>query len=252
MTQEAYVAVDVETAAQQAGSICQIGAAVFDADGDPVAGRRREMLVRPPDNLYGPEFSKYHGIKASDTKGAPSWETVAAEIAELMGGLPVVCHNAEYESEQFAAAAGTPPQLLDASLYCSLRLSRYTDPGEGKHSLEECARRYGLRRTGKKQALSDALLSGRLWAALVSKQGWTIPDSFSKMDALPADAGSWEWLQEKAPPTDRQVDFLVDLINESGAQVKAGGKKVRKRRDLHRLSRAEASRLIDRLKARRR
>lgn len=149
MTQEAYVAVDVETAAQQAGSICQIGAAVFDADGDPVAGRRREMLVRPPDNLYGPEFSEYHGVKASDTKGAPPWETVAAEIAELIGGLLVVSHNAAYESEQFAAA-GTPAQLLDASLYCSLRLSRYTDPGEGKHSLEECARRYGLRRTGKK------------------------------------------------------------------------------------------------------
>lgn len=251
MTQEAYAAVDVETAAQQAGSICQIGAAVFDVNGQPVAGRRREMLVRPPGNLYGPKFSEYHGIKASDTKGAPPWETVAAEIAELTDGLPMVGHNAEYESEQFAAAPGTPAQLLDASLYCSMRLSRYTDPDAAKHSLEECARRYGLRRTGKKQALSDALLSGRLWAALVSKQGWTIPDSFSKMDALPADVGSWEWWQENAPPTDRQVDFLMDLIRESGAKVKVGGKRVRKRRDLHRLPRAEVSRLIDRLKARR-
>ena len=250
MIKGAFAAIDVETAAKQAGSICQVGAIVFDAAGRPVEGGRREMLVRPPGNRYSPDFSKYHGIKPADTEDAPTWADAAAAIVEIVQGLPLVTHKAEYESEQFAAAEGTPPELLSVSFYCSLRLSRYVDYREGKHTLEECARRYGLRRTGKKGALSDALLAGSLWVKLAAKKGWGVPDSFAEMDALPAEVGSWEWLGERLPPSERQIDFLVSLIEEKGAKVKLGGKKVRKRSDLYRLSRVEASELIDRLKAR--
>ena len=85
---------------------------------------------------------------------------------------------------------------------------------------------------------------------LAAKKGWGVPDSFAEMDALPAEVGSWEWFREGLSPTERQIDFLVSLIEEKGAKVKLGGKRVRKRRDLYRLSRVEASELIDRLKAR--
>ena len=250
MTEGVFAAIDVETAAKQAGSICQVGAVVFDEAGRPVEGRRRELLVRPPGNRYSPDFSKYHGIKPADTKEAPAWADAAAGIAEIVKGLPLVAHNVEYELEQFAAAEGTPPELLSASFYCSLRLSRYVDCREGKHTLEECVRRNGVRRAGNKSALSDALLAGQLWVKLAAKEGWGVPNSFAEMDALPAEAGSWEWLQEQLPPTERQIDFLVSLIEESRAKVKLGGKKVRKRRDLYQLSRASASDLIDRLKTR--
>lgn len=85
---------------------------------------------------------------------------------------------------------------------------------------------------------------------LAAKEGWGVPGSFAEMDALPAEVGSWEWLQECLPPTERQIDFLVSLIEERGAKVKLGRKKVRKRSDLYQLSRASASDLIDRLKTR--
>lgn len=250
MTEGAFAAIDVEIAAKQAGSICQVGAVVFDDAGRPVEGGRRELLVRPPGNRYSPDFFKYHGVKPEDTEDAPTWAEAAAAIVEIVKGLPLVAHNAEYESEQFAAAEGTPPELLSASFYCSLRLSRYVDDREEKHTLEECARRYGLRRTGAKGALSDALLAGHLWVKLVAKKGWGVVDSFAEMDALPVEVGTWEWLGERLPPTEKQIDFLFSLIEEKGAKVKLGGKRVRKRRDLYRLSRVEASELIDRLKSR--
>lgn len=120
MTEGVFAAIDVETAAKQAGSICQVGSVVFDEAGRPVEGRRRELLVRPPGNRYSPDFSKYHGIKPADTKEAPAWADAAAGIAEIVKGLPLVAHNVEYELEQFAAAEGTPPELLSASFYCSL------------------------------------------------------------------------------------------------------------------------------------
>lgn len=109
VSEKSFAAIDVETAVNQTGAICQVGAVVFDGDGRPVEGQRRELLVRPPGNRYDPDFSKYHGINPADTDDAPAWADAAVAIAEMVKGLPLVAHNAEYELEQFAAAEGTPP-----------------------------------------------------------------------------------------------------------------------------------------------
>ena len=91
MTEGAFAAIDVEIAAKQAGSICQVGAVVFDDACRPVEGGRRELLVRPPGNRYSPDFFKYHGVKPEDTEDAPTWAEAAAAIHRSLVPLTDAC-----------------------------------------------------------------------------------------------------------------------------------------------------------------
>ena len=87
-----FVALDVETATR-AGEICQVGLAVF-ADGQLTASMN--TLVRPRRNVFDPRCSMVHGITAADTKKAPTFAEIWAELKLYLDTHPE-------DAEAFAA-----------------------------------------------------------------------------------------------------------------------------------------------------
>lgn len=91
-----FVAVDVETANSQRGSICSFGVA------DVVAGqvvRTESWLSRPPASLdwFDGINTSIHGIRQADLAGQPSFAERLAQVIELVADRPVVAHNAAFD-----------------------------------------------------------------------------------------------------------------------------------------------------------
>jgi len=91
-----FVAVDVETANAQRGSICSFGLAVVE-DGEVV--RSENWLTRPPAQLdWFDGFNvSLHGITPGMVKDAPPFDERMAQVLEVVGDRPVVAHNAAFD-----------------------------------------------------------------------------------------------------------------------------------------------------------
>lgn len=119
-----FVAVDVETANAQRGSICSFGLAVVE-NGKVV--RTENWLTRPPAQLD--RFDRFnislHGITPSMVKDAPPFDERLAQVLKVVGDRPVVAHNATFDIgaiRQGCVADGLDwPELTYG---CTLVLSR--------------------------------------------------------------------------------------------------------------------------------
>jgi DNA polymerase-3 subunit epsilon len=84
-----FVAIDVETANADVGSICQIGLATF-VDGKVVD--EWSTLVDPEDEFDGINIS-IHGIEPHMVEGQPTFPRLAAKVRRYMNGAISVCHT---------------------------------------------------------------------------------------------------------------------------------------------------------------
>ena len=105
-----FIAIDVETANHDAGSICQIGFATF-ADG--VLVDNWSWLINPQ-TWFSTHNIGIHGIRAADVAAAPSWPEVHAEIAALLTGRIVVSHTA-FDVTATARACAPRSSIIGAS-----------------------------------------------------------------------------------------------------------------------------------------
>ena len=91
-----FVALDVETANSQRGSICAIGLVVV-REGRVV--ERHGWLVQPPEELHW--FDSFntalHGIGPSDVADAPTFSASLQRLTDVVGDLPVIAHNAAFD-----------------------------------------------------------------------------------------------------------------------------------------------------------
>ena len=88
LAEQAFVAIDVETANPDIASICQIGIVTF------VNGEIRESwqsLVNPED-YFNPFNTSIHGIEEHDVVRAPRFPEVASEVARMLRGHIAVSH----------------------------------------------------------------------------------------------------------------------------------------------------------------
>lgn len=85
-----FVAIDVETANADVGSICQIGIAEF---GDAAFANGWKSLVDPEDYFDAMNIS-IHGIDEQSVLGAPTFVEIASEVSSRLQGRIVVCHTA--------------------------------------------------------------------------------------------------------------------------------------------------------------
>lgn len=93
MTNE-FTAIDFETAQGYRWSICQVGL-VRVVRGEIVA--KLELLVHPPLNYYWEQFTSIHGICASQTRHAPTFELVWPTIKPFIENQHVVAHNSRFD-----------------------------------------------------------------------------------------------------------------------------------------------------------
>lgn len=119
-----FVAIDVETANSQRGSICSFGLAVVE-DGEVV--RTESWLTRPPGELDW--FDRFniglHGITPAMVVDAPAFCERLDQVLKVVGDRPVVAHNAAFDIG--AIRQGCDADELDwpeLTYGCTLVLSR--------------------------------------------------------------------------------------------------------------------------------
>jgi DNA polymerase-3 subunit epsilon len=161
-----FVVVDVETTGGRppGDRVIEIGAV-------RVRGGRLEgewsSLVDPGRGI--PSFvSRLTGIANSAVAGAPSFERVADEFLEFLGGAAFVAHNARFDwrfvnAELLRARGG---RLTNARL-CTVRLARRLLPHVKRRNLDALAWLFGIEIQGRHRALPDARGTARLLLELL-------------------------------------------------------------------------------------
>ncbi len=119
-----FLAIDVETANADWGSICQIGVCKV-RDGAVVA--QDAWLCTPPDelNTFDDANIAIHGITAEDIADAPEFSEALQRLSTWMDGSPLLAHNAQFDMTAVRRAcisAGLDVPEVDFG--CSLALAR--------------------------------------------------------------------------------------------------------------------------------
>lgn len=151
-----FVALDVETANQNWGSICQIGM-VKIVDGEEVD--RVTWKCCPPKGIdsFDPFNVGIHGITQESVADCPSVGELIASVEEFIGDLPLVAHNAQFDASALrdaAIASGVAvPKLMFA---CTLAQSRATKLDVENHKLPTLANHFGVELDNHHDAGADA------------------------------------------------------------------------------------------------
>ncbi|MFI9411365.1 exonuclease domain-containing protein [Nocardia gamkensis] len=119
-----FAAIDVETANSTRGSICAIGLAIVR---DGIRETTHSWLCRPPGpvDYFAPFNITLHKITPEKVASQPSFGELWSEVAQLIGELPIVAHNAAFDVGAIREAcsySGVPWPTFDYG--CTLVWSR--------------------------------------------------------------------------------------------------------------------------------
>ena len=152
-----FVAIDVETANNHPESICAIGA-VKVKDGCIVD--RFYELIKPEPEYYFRYFTEsIHGIGASDTENARTFDKVWRDIHPWLEGLPLVAHNKAFDEKCIKAAHRVyQMDYPDYIFLCTLIYARQHIPRQlcGSVSLPHLCDFMGIPFNNHHNALADA------------------------------------------------------------------------------------------------
>lgn len=150
-----FAAIDFETANGTRSSVCSVGVVVVRG------GEVRDTfysLIRPTPNYYARFCQAVHGLCDSDTRHAPTFPEVWAEVAPRIAGLPLVAHNARFDEGCLKAVHDAydmpyPGYLFHDTLAASRRAFGRTLPN---HQLHTSAAACGYELRDHHHALADA------------------------------------------------------------------------------------------------
>jgi len=212
-----WYSLDLETATETRGSICEIG--VAQHRGDQPTGKKYQSLIKPPKNMYDPGIQTEY--TSEDTADAPEWKEVSAEIAGVVGNRPVVAHYANFDYHHLLARNKTENTWLPSGgMFCSLQLARMTEPALPRHTLEALIEHLGIQAEPRPHtALRDAQACGAVFIHYAARHGGIA----QTMRKLSRDkwTGSIEWLRQqrsKYQPeqgTPRQLDYIASLVEQA-------------------------------------
>lgn len=126
-------------------------------------------LVDPGEPIP-PSSTAIHRITDADVAGAPSFAALWPKLAALFADTVVIGHTVGFDLAvlrrecERAGLAWRAPRTLDTRL-----LSEVVQPHLGGHSLEHLCGWLGLPVEGRHSAVSDALMTARIFLALVPK-----------------------------------------------------------------------------------
>lgn len=151
-----YAVVDVETTGLFPGGHDRIAEiAVVQVDPDGQIESTWATLVNPGRDL-GPQ--QIHGISASDTRHAPTFDDIAGLVAELLRGRTFVAHNAQFDRRfvwHSFAAIGYDVPLIEPTTLCTMRTGAQLFP-TAPRSLAGACFHHGVTLGSAHEALSDA------------------------------------------------------------------------------------------------
>ena len=177
-----FTAVDVETANDNWGSICQIGAVKFR---NGVETEAKTWLCTPPPGLedFAEVNISIHGITADIVADAAPFAEVAEEFFAFAGEDVLVAHNAQFDSTALRSALLTAKaHIPTATFACSLALARHASRtgllSVANHKLPTVAKALGCADFRHHDACEDARAAGLIIAGL-AKTGGSIEELFS-------------------------------------------------------------------------
>jgi DNA polymerase III subunit epsilon len=139
-----FLALDFETATTQPDSPCELGIAVVRGG---VVREVRNWLIKPP---QWPYFSPYniavHGITPQDVAGAPRWNDIWQEVAELLHEQVVVAHNAAFDMSVLRSTLASHGLAHPTFRYfCSVSMCRKVWPGRTSYGLRPMCDMHDIR-----------------------------------------------------------------------------------------------------------
>ncbi|RJS91087.1 exonuclease domain-containing protein [Salinisphaera sp. Q1T1-3] len=171
----AFIAVDVETANADVGSICQIGFARF-AGG--VLVDNWSWLVHPQTYFAAGNIA-VHGIRPMDVSHAPDWAARHAEVATLLRDQVVVSHTTFDVAAMSRACETHGRPMIQARWLDSVRVARRAFPAlkgdGGGHGLANLQRVLGFE-FAHHDAGEDARAAGWVIEAAVRATGLSVAD----------------------------------------------------------------------------
>lgn len=161
-----FVAIDVETTGADPGvdQIIEIGAVRFE-NGQETACL--SQLINPgiPIPL---RIQNLTGILPSMVAGKPDIATLIPELQALMGDLPLVAHNAEFDLGFLRAAFASQGQVIGNPVYDTLELSRTTLPRAKNHRLKTLVEHLQIHLEQHHRAEDDARACGQVFLELLA------------------------------------------------------------------------------------
>ena len=162
MTASCYAVLDFETSglSPSVGSRVTEVAVVLWQDGREVGSYQSLMnaSVRVP-----AEIERLTGISNAMLRTAPPAATVMREVADFVGGIPLVAHNAAFDRKFWDHELGLLGRQRQQEFACTLLLARRLLPQAPDHKLGTLTRWAGLPDAGRAhRALADARMAAHL------------------------------------------------------------------------------------------
>jgi DNA polymerase-3 subunit epsilon len=152
MAENAFVALDFETANGKRTSICSVGM-VKVVNHEIV--ETFYTLVNPND-YFSQQNIAVHGIHPEEVETSPTFTEVYPYMLDFIDGLPVVAHNAAFDMnvlhESIKSCGKETPSM---TYFCSLQLARRTINNH-RYGLNHMMQFYNLDFHGHHDALNDA------------------------------------------------------------------------------------------------
>lgn len=163
-----FIAFDLETTGTVAGvdRIVEIGAVRFN--GLQPEGVYSTLI--DPERPIPPGASQVNGITDDMVAGKPKIDTLLDSFAEFCGDLPVVAHNAPFDSQFLIAdikryeSPAPKGVILD-----TLPIARKVFPGLPNYKLGTLVHHLGIPTTNFHRAEEDASYCGKLFIKMVEK-----------------------------------------------------------------------------------
>ena len=160
-----FVALDIETASAEIGSICQIGIAHFSGG---KLSHVESHLVRPR-TRFAASHTTLHGIRAETVAHAPTWDDVYVSLRPNLLGKVIVSHTLFDRKSIFRACCrGRFSMFSYVRWIDSCEAARNAWPELDKHSLGSLARHLELPYRAH-DAGEDARVAGQVYL-LASRQ----------------------------------------------------------------------------------
>lgn len=161
-----FLAIDVETANNQRGSICQIGLTRFEA---ATPNWEWSTLVNPEQDFD--DFNvRIHGIASATVCSAPVWPDVFAHIGETISQHVVVSHT-RFDYDALAGASKRYGLVLPMCQWLdTCAVARIAWPDLPSHDLKSLSRRFSIS-LNHHDALSDARAAGNVLARAIADTG---------------------------------------------------------------------------------
>lgn len=219
--QKSFVAIDLETTGLdfEKDEIIEVALVRFE---NGVETESVDYLVKPVSAVLRPFIESLTGISNADIENAEPFAAVAGKIFSFIGDLPIVAHNAMFDSKflkQTFAKVGI--SFDDHPVWDSLTVSRIAYQNVSNHRLDTLVQELGIERSRAHRALPDAVACGHLFVMALDKIADSDPWLIGVLSKI-AKGSDWErvWSSVESDE-DKPVYRLPDVPLED---VPAKGK----------------------------